>query len=163
MRAERNQDWDIEGDCFAKANISAAKTAASEDAWISRTHENCRRPQGFGGAPQKGTPAAHARISRRVWSFPARRGWCGGENLTLCIARANAARIPTSLFSFARTNCRKAASGSASRKRWAGRWCAIAYGGECERSCAVTARRYLQDGTSLFTRRKWCCGRRLRR
>ncbi len=115
----RNRE--IEGDCFAKANLSAAETAAREDARISRTHEDRRRPQSFGGAPQEGTPSAHARVSRRVWNFPARRGWCGGENLMPCIAPANAARIPTSLFSFARTNCRKRGLDLASRRRWAAR------------------------------------------
>jgi hypothetical protein len=156
-----NRQHKQRGDCFAKANISAAETAARQDTRISRAHEDRRRPQGFGGAPQEGTPSAHARVSRRVCSFPAKRGLCGGENLTLCIARANAARIPTSLFSFARTNCRKAASGSASRRRWAVRWYAIASGGACERLCAVIARRYPQDGTLSFTRRSRSSGRNL--
>ena len=41
---------ELEGDCFAKANISAAETAAGQDARISGTHEDRRRPQGAGGA-----------------------------------------------------------------------------------------------------------------
>ena len=128
------------------------------------------KTQGACGAPQEGTPSAYPRVIRGAWSFPARRGWCGGENLTLCTAPGSAARVPTSLFSFARTNCRRAVSASASKRRWAARWCAIASDGGFERSCAVIAWRYLQDGTSSYTRRaRWrvrrlchwrrtCCG-----
>jgi len=41
----------LEGECFAKANISAAEAASVEDARIPRAHEDEGRPQGTGGAP----------------------------------------------------------------------------------------------------------------
>jgi hypothetical protein len=139
-------EQNTKGDCFAKEDISAAETAAREDTRISSSHEDGRRPQGACRPPQEGAPSAHTRISRRAWSFPARRGWCGGESLTPFIARASAARIPTSLFFFAPTNCRKAGSASASKKRSAGRWCAIASGDGCGRLCGFTAKRSRRDG-----------------
>jgi hypothetical protein len=143
----------IKGDCFAKANISAAQAAARQDAWFPRAHEDERRPQGACRSPQEGTPSAHPRVIRGAWISPARRDWCDGVISMPFIAPGSAARVPTSLFFFARTNCLTAASASASKRRWAARWCAIAFGGGFERSCAAIAWRYLQDGTSSYIRR----------
>ena len=62
--------------------------------------------------------------------------------------RAN--QLPESRFGF---SIKKALGGAVVR---------IASGGGCERLCAVIARRYLQDGTSSFTRRSRSSGPRLR-
>jgi hypothetical protein len=133
----------IKENCFAKENLSAAQAPARQDARLPRAYEDQGWPQGAGGAPQEGTPSAHARVIPGASSFPGWRGWCGGENLTLCTAPGSAARVPTSLFSFARTNCPRAASASASKKRWAARWCAIVSGDGFARWCAAIAWRYL--------------------
>jgi hypothetical protein len=162
------------GDCFAKAHISTAQTPARQDARVPRTHEDQRRPQGAGGAPQEGTPSAYPRIVRgalrlraagsgRAYRFRVKRGSCGAEILTRCTARESAARVPTSQFSSAPMNCRKAAWASASRRRWAGRWCAIGSGGVCAKWCAATGWRYPQDGTWSYTRRARWGARSLRR
>src|SRR5216684_5703326 len=117
------------GDCFAKAHISTAPTPARQDARLPRTYEDKGWPQGAGGTPQEGTPSAHPRIMRGARcprptqvcggkSFHAKRGWCGAENLMLSIAPESAVRVPTSQFSSAPTNCRRADSASASRRLW---------------------------------------------
>jgi hypothetical protein len=136
------------GDCFAKAHISTAETTPRQDARIPRTHEDRRRPQSSRGAPQEGTPSPHARVAPGAWIFRARRGSCGAVSSTPCTAPANAAPVPTSPFFFAPINCRSAGSGSASKRRWAVRWCAIACGGGFERSYAAIARKSPRDGTS---------------
>ena len=152
------------GDCLAKAHISTAPPPPRKDARLPRAHEVQGRPQGAGGAPQEGTPSAHPRIVRCPLlarpargqgeeRFRAKRGWCGAENLMPFTAPGSAARVPTSPFSSAPTNCRRAVLDSASRRRWAARWCAIVSGGACARSCAATGRRYPQDGTSSYTQR----------
>jgi hypothetical protein len=141
------QAGQLKGDCFAKAHISTAETTPRQDARIPRTHEDRRRPQSSGGTPQEGTPSPHARVAPGAWIFRARRGWCGAANSMPCTVPANAAPVPTSPFFFAPINCRSAASGSASKRRWAARWCAIASGGAFEKSCAAIAWRFPQDGT----------------
>jgi hypothetical protein len=141
------------GDCFAKAHLSTAQTPARQDARIPFAHEDRWRPQGACGAPQEGPSSAHSRIARGAWIFRARRGWCGAESLTQYTGPGSADRIPTSQFLFARTNCRTAVLDSASRRHSAARCCAIASGGACGKSCAAIVWRYLQDGTSSYTRR----------
>ena len=138
----------LKGDCFAKAHISTAEATPRQDARIPRTHEDRRRPQSSRGSPQEGTPSPHARLVPGVWIFRARRGWCAAASSTPCTAPASAARVPTSPFFSAPIYCRSAGSGSASRRRWAVRWCAIASGGGFERSCAAIARKFPRDGTS---------------
>jgi hypothetical protein len=137
----------LKGDCFAKAHISTAETTPRQDARIPRAHEDRRRSQGSRGSPQEGTPSPHARVAPGAWTFRARRGWCGAASSMPSTAPESAARVPTSPFFFAPINCRSAGSGSASRRRWAVRWCAIACGGGFERSSAVTARKFPRDGT----------------
>ena len=154
---------EYKGDCFAKAHLSTAQTPARQDARIPFAHEDRRRPQGAGGASQEGPSSAHSRIAWGAWIFRAMRGWCGAETLTPYTEPGSAARIPISPFFFARTNCRIAASDSASRRHWAARWCAIASGGACGKSCAAIVWRYLQDGTSSYTRRAMWRRRSLRR
>ena len=141
------------GDCFAKAHLSTAQAPARQDARIPLAHEDRGRPQGACGTAQEGPSSAHSRIARVAWIFRARRGWCGAESLTPCTAPGSAARIPISPFFFARTNCRTAGLDSASRKRSAAQWCAIVSGGACGKSCAAIVWRYLQDGTSSYTRK----------
>ena len=147
------------GDCFAKAHVSTAPPPPLQNARLPRTHENERRPQGAGGAPQEGTPSAHPRIARGAGRrgpeirFRARRGWCGAESLMLSTVLENAAQVPTSLFSYAPTICSKAALGSASRRSLAVPWRATGFGGEFGKSCAATGWRYPQDGTSSYIRR----------
>src|SRR2546423_1267797 len=164
-----------EGDCFAKAHLSTAEATSRKNARIPRAHEESGRPQGACGAPPEGPPSAHTRVAPREPArrgvFRERRGWCDAETLMLCTAPGSAARAHTSPFFFARTTCRKAASASALKKRWEARWCAIASGGACERSCAAIVGRSRRDGTSSYIRRaawrggssrRWrriCCGR----
>jgi hypothetical protein len=157
--------WFVEykGDCFAKAHLSAAQAPARQDARVSFANEDRRRPQGACGAAQEGPSSAHSRIIRDARTFRGKRGWCGAESLTRCTAPGSAGRVLTSLVSFARIKCRRAASALASRRRWAARWCAIACDGKCAKSCAAAARRYPQDGTSSYTRRVRWRARRLRR
>src|SRR5690349_21353489 len=120
------------GDCFAKAHISTATPPTRQDARLPRSHEDQGRPQGAGGAPQEGTPSAHPRIMRGICrttlvrvragiGFRAKHGWCGAESLMPSTAQGSAVRVPTSQFSFAPTNCPRAASASASRKLWVAR------------------------------------------
>src|SRR5215831_2774579 len=52
----------LKGECFAKAYISTAETPPRQDPRLSRAHEDRRRPQGAGLAPQKGPPSADARV-----------------------------------------------------------------------------------------------------
>src|ERR1700739_3644613 len=104
------------GDCFAKAHISTAQAPARQDARFPFAHEDRRRPQGACGASQEGPSSAHSRIARSAWIFRARRDWFGAESLTPYTVPGSAARIPTSPFFFARTNCRTAALDSASRR-----------------------------------------------
>jgi hypothetical protein len=144
------------GDCFAKAHISTAQTPSRQDARLPRTHEDEGRPQGAGGTPQEGTPSPYARVRQGAWNFRAKRGWCGAENLTLFTAPESAVRVPTSLFFSASTICRSAVLVSVSRRRLAGRWCAIAFGGASARWCAAIGWSYPQDGTSSYTQRvRW--------
>ena len=168
------QPGNSKGDCFAKAHISTAQAPTRQDARVPLAHEDERRPQSTGGAPQEGTPSAYPRINRGVprlrrtrsrerQRFRARRGWCGRRSLTPCTAPESAARVPTSQFSSAPTNSRRAGLGSASRRRLAARWCAIVPGGDCAKSCAATGWRYPQDGTWLYTRRAPWRARSLRR
>ncbi len=133
------------GECFAKAYISTAETPPRQDTRVSRAYEDQGRPQSAGGAPQEGPSSPYARVMagapQRARSFLAKPSWCGKASLTWCTAPANAARVPTSLYSFAPVDSRSAASGSASRKLWAARWCATACGGACGKSSAATGRR----------------------
>jgi len=133
------------GECFAKAYISTAETPPRQDTRVSRAYEDQGRPQSAGGAPQEGPSSPHARVMamapRRAGSFLAKPSWCGKASLMRCTAPASAARVPTSLFSFAPVDSRSAASGSASRRHWAARWCATACGGGCGKSSAATVRR----------------------
>ena len=133
------------GECFAKAYISTAETPPRQDTRVSRAYEDQGRPQSAGGAPQEGPSSAYARVMamapQRARSFLAKPSWCGKASLTWCTAPANAARVPTSLYSFAPVVSRSAASGSASRKPWAERWCATACGGACGKLSAATGRR----------------------
>ena len=147
LKFVRPRSVEYKGDCFAKAHLSTAQAPARQDARIPFAHEDRRRPQGACGPPQEGPSSAHSRIARGAWIFRARRGWCGEETLTLYTVPGSAARIPTSPFFFARTNCRTAALDSASRRHWVARWCAIASGGACERSCVAIAWRCPWDGT----------------
>jgi hypothetical protein len=135
------------GDCFAKAHIPTAETTPRQNARIPRAHEDRRWPQSSGGSPQEGTPSPHARLVPGAWIFRARRGWCGAASSMPSTAPGNAAPVPTSPFFFAPINCRSAASGSALKRRWAGRWCAIAFGGGCEKLFAAIARKFPRDGT----------------
>ena len=152
------------GEGFAKAHISTAPPPPRQDARLPRAHEINRWPQGACGAPQEGTSSAYPRLARRALfpnairgtvgnRFRARRGWSDAEHLMLCTAPESAVPVPTSLFSSAPTHCRRAASDSASKKRSVERWCAIEFAGAREKSCAVIGWRYLQDGTSSYTRR----------
>jgi hypothetical protein len=161
------------GDCFAKAHISTAPAPAFQNARLPRTHEDERRPQGAGGTPQEGTSSAHPRIARSAHRpakgrrgpeirFRARRGWCGAESLMLSTALENAAQALISLFSSAPTKSRRAGLDSASRKSSGAPWCATGFGGESGKSCAATAWRYPQDGTSSYIRRVQWRARRLR-
>jgi hypothetical protein len=133
------------GECFAKAYISTAETPPRQDTRVSRAYEDQGWPQSAGGAPQEGPSSPHARVMAkappRARSFLAKPSWCGKASLIWCTAPASAARVPTSLFSFAPVDSRSAASGSASRRLWAARWCATACGGACGKSSAATGRR----------------------
>ena len=133
------------GECFAKAYISTAETPPRQDTRVSRAYEDQGWPQSAGGAPQEGPSSPHARVMakapRRARSFLAKPSWCGKASLIWCTAPASAARVPTSLYSFAPVDSRSAASGSASRRLWAARWCATACGGVCGKSSAATGRR----------------------
>jgi hypothetical protein len=160
---DRSAAAQYKGDCLAKAYISTAPTAPGKDARLPLAHEDSGRPQGPGGTPQEGPPSPHARLSRGTWNSRATRGWCGAANSMPFIAQENAARVPTLLFFFAPTSCRRAVSASASRKRSAARSCAIASGGASARSCAAIVWRYPQDGTSSYTRRARQCVRRSQR
>jgi hypothetical protein len=86
------------GECFAKEDLSAAEAASREDARLPRAHEDERRPQGAGGAPQEGTSSAHARVVRGAWIFLAPRDWCAKASSMPYTAPGSAGRVPTSLF-----------------------------------------------------------------
>jgi hypothetical protein len=94
----RPRDTYLKGECFAKEDLPAAEAASRKDAWLSRAHEDEGRPQGAGGAPQEGTPSAHARVVKGAWIFLARRDWCAKASSMPYIAPGSAARVPTSLF-----------------------------------------------------------------
>src|SRR5258707_12751775 len=137
LKFVRLRSVEYKGDCFAKAHLSTAQTPARQDARVPFAHEDRRGPQGACGTPQEGPSSAHSRIAPVAWIFRARRGWCGAESLTPDTAPGNAARIPPSPFFFARTNCRTAASDSASRRHSAGRGCGIATGGAGGKACGA--------------------------
>src|ERR1700756_4952307 len=93
------------GECFAKAYISTAETPPREDTRVSRAYEDQGWPQSAGGAPQEGPSSAHARVvvkaPQRARSFLAKPSWCGKASSISSTAPASAARVLTSLFSFA--------------------------------------------------------------
>lgn len=160
------------GDCFAKAHISAAPPPPGENTRFPRAHEDKRRPQSAGGPPQEGTPSAHPRINQgarsspKAWGKTGRRfragcGWSAAESLILCTVQEDAARVPTSLFSFAPMLCRRAGSDSVSKRPWAEQWCAIESGGACAKSCAATGWKYPLESMSSYTRKARCAKRRL--
>jgi len=95
-------------------------TPPREDTRVPRAYEDQGWPQSAGGSPQEGPSSPHARVMakapRRARSFLAKPSWCGKASLIWCTAPASAARVPTSLFSFAPVDSRSAASGSASRR-----------------------------------------------
>src|SRR5690349_3282315 len=65
------------GDCFAEAHVSTAATTPRQDPRVPRPHEDQRRPQSAGSAPQEGTPSAHPRLAQEARECPATRAKSG--------------------------------------------------------------------------------------
>jgi len=61
----RSHCWHRGGEFFAETHVSTESAPSPQNTRFSHAHEDCRRPQGFGGATQKGTPSSYAHLENR--------------------------------------------------------------------------------------------------
>jgi hypothetical protein len=136
----------------AQAYVSTACAAAAQEARVSQPHENQGRQESPCPAPEKGTAQSHARLRSRGAGSPVLTGCAGRRNSTPSIASAGGAPRNPLPYSCGPTHWITAGLASASEKRWAALWCAIACAGAFVKFFAFTSRRFPRDGTLSFTR-----------
>jgi hypothetical protein len=56
----------LRGELFAETHVSTKSAPSPQNTRFSHAHEDCGRPQSFGGPTQKGTPSSYAHLEIRT-------------------------------------------------------------------------------------------------
>lgn len=115
----------------AETNFSTSCAPPSQEARLSRTHEEPGWTQSPCAAPQERAPQPYACLIPRGWNFRVPADWCAAPNMTRCTGKHAGGRAASSRYFFAPMASTTAGSDGASKRRWATRCGATGSGAAC--------------------------------
>jgi hypothetical protein len=117
----------------AETNFSTSCAPPSQEARLSRTHEEPGWTQSPCAAPQERAPQPYACLIRRGRNCRASAGWCAALSMMRCTGKAGGGRAASSRYFFAPMASTTAGSDGASKRRWAMRCVATGSGAAYEK------------------------------